>query len=125
MQLSLQYSPTWRASEAWPKVLAEVQRVLTEVTLKQAAYDLDTTPSYLSNAIGERDRHYLRAEHLLYFVIRDSSTGLVQAIADLAKCDVTRRRELTDAEKVQRYEQALAELGPEIRDLVARKAGLK
>lgn len=123
-QLALHYSPAWQVSEAWPRVLEEVRRVVTALGLKQAAYDLDTTPSYLAHALAERDRKYLRGEWLAYFVARDTTTGLLGALADLAGCDVKKREPLTPTEKLARLEGALAELGPELRDLITRKAGI-
>ncbi len=123
-QLALRYSPAWRASDAWPRVLEEIRRVVSVITLKEAAHDLDTQPSYLANALAERDRHYLRAEWLLYFVVKDPTTKLLGTIADLATCDVKRREPLTAVERLSRLESAVSDLGPEIEALVRRKAGL-
>lgn len=123
-QLTIRYPGAWSAQEAHPLVMEEIRRVANAVGLKQVAFDLDTTPSYLSNALAERERHYLRVEWVLYFISRDPTTKLLEAIADVARCDVVRRRELTPAEELDRIKTALSELGPELRDLVRRKAGL-
>lgn len=123
-QLALRYSPAWRASDAWPRVLEEVRRVVTEVTLKEAAHDLDTGPSYLANALAGRDRHYLRPEWLLYFVLKDPTTKLLEAIAGVASCDVKRREPITAAERGRRIEGALDTLDPDLAALVRKRAGL-
>lgn len=122
-QLALRYSPAWHASTAWPLVLEEVKRIVAVIGLKEAAYDLDTTPSHLSHALAERERKHLQAEWLVYFVTRDPTTQLLQALADLAACDVKRREPLTDAERGRRYDAALDTLDPDLAALVRKRAG--
>jgi hypothetical protein len=123
-QLALHYMPAWRASDAWPRVLEEVMRVVAIVTLKEAAHDLDTSPSYLANALAQRDRHYLRPEWLLYFVLKDPTTRLLEAIAGVASCDVKRREPISDAERGRRLDSALDTLDPDLAALVRKRAGL-
>lgn len=124
-QLPLRYDARWLNSEAWALVLIEAQRVLGDVGLKQAAYDLDVPPSMLAHAIAERDRHYLRGEWLLYFVAKDAEDGrLADAIAKAGGRETKPIGVLTDDVFRARVE-ALMTTDPAIGALLRMKAGLR
>lgn len=122
-QLLLHYEPGAYHAHHWRRVRAEMARVFAHVTLKQAAYDLDTTPSHISHAMNERDRKSPRAEWLVYCLTKAPDLDLARAVADTQGLEVSRRAQLTPEEKLDRLEGVLAEsLGPDLRAAILRKA---
>lgn len=111
-QLALRYDDRFARSEAWAGILTEIVRIVGIVGLKQAAFDLDAQPSQLAHALAERDRHYLRAEWLPYFLGKAPDAALARALAACSGLEVAPRRELTPAEKLDRIVRVLEQSGP-------------
>lgn len=123
-QLPMPYLDGWRLGALSQRLRDEVGRVVHIVGLQQVADDLGATYGYLSNVLSGRDRHYWRADWLLYLLAKDPTTGLLEVLAEAGHCVVTRKRELTPAERLERMEDALTALGPELAAEVRRRAGL-
>lgn len=92
---------------AWHEFRRLLRAVVDFVGVKQVAYDLDVAPSILLNALEERDRHHVRADWLPYLVRKAPNDDLVTFLASLRGLDVVPRRELTDAEKLERLDGVL------------------
>lgn len=58
----------YAGSPRWAGVLDEVRLSVAVVTLKEFAYRVDSSPSNVADAIAERDRKRLAAEHLVRLV---------------------------------------------------------
>ena len=114
-QLALEYNDRYQDSLAWQAVLDECNRVVELVGFKQVVFDLNTTRTTLSNALCERDRHYMKGEWLTYLVRRDNTTRLAAALIDPAGCDPVKRRQLTDREKLERLSGVVDKLPEAVR----------
>lgn len=124
-QLSLNYDGRGYYDTVWADLLEEIRVIVGHIGLKQAAYDLDIQPSRLSHAISQRDRHNLKLEWLPYLIDRAPNNEILDILARLRNCEVSRRAELTPEEKLERLQAALDQsLGPKIRDVIFEKAGL-
>lgn len=122
-QLSLGYSPQWRCQESWQHLLVECRKAVDFVSLKQAAYDLDTSPSRLAHSLAERDRHYLRAEWVPYLIMQAPTDRPVEILADLRGATLAPKVELTPEQQLDRLKRALGELlGDDIRDAIYSRA---
>jgi hypothetical protein len=121
-QLPLRYDGVTTAGAWWRHLLGEMERVVSFVTLKQAAFDLDLKPSALAHSLAERDNRHPRAEWIPYLVHRAPDLELARALVAPAGLVVDRAPEMTPAEELASLHQVLAEqLGPDIRAaLVAR-----
>lgn len=114
-QLGLRYDDRWQRQQEWQQILEELRAIVTALGLKQVAFDLDVQPSQLSHALAERERHRVAAEWLPYFLSKAKNDRLARLLAGIAGYEVQPRRELTDREKVERFEAALAKLPDGIR----------
>lgn len=123
-QLALRYDDRYVRGASWGGILDEINRIVGIVGLKQAAYDLDAQPSQLAHALAERDRHYIRAEWLPYFLAKAPDAALAEALAACSGLDVAPRRELTPAEKLDRVVRVLEQSGPAGAAVLA-EAGIK
>ena len=124
-QLALAYDPGYRSEAAYARVLAAVVDIVARVGLKEAAHALDAQPSVLSHALAGRDRHTVRAEWLPYFLAHDTDGALIRALADCGDWEVSRRVELTPAQRLERIERALASLPESVQAALYRDAGVR
>lgn len=110
----------------WRRVRDEMGRVVQYVGLKQAAFDLDLSPSQLAHALAERDGRRPRAEWIPYLVHKAPDLELAKALVAPGRLEVERAPEMTPEEQLQRFEGALAEtVCPEVRAIVYRRAGIR
>jgi hypothetical protein len=123
-QLALEYGARWLTDQQWAALLDVARAVVGDLGLKQVAFDLDVAASSISNALAQRDRHAFRGEWLVYLTIKDPHRRIIHKLAEIGGGEFRVRPELTPAEKLERLDIALAQLGPEISSLVRRKAGL-
>lgn len=107
-QLGLRYDSRYLAGEQWGRVLDAFAGVVREVGLKTAAYELDVQPSVLAHAIAERERHYVRAEWLVWAVAKARTPDLAEALVAPGGLTVKPKHKLSDAEYRQRLEAWLA-----------------
>lgn len=123
VQLDMRFDGSSRPESAWGLLLGLIRAVVDEAGLKQVAYDLDVSPSYLSHCLNERERNNVPAKWLPYFVMRAKTDDIVSFVALWRGLAVVPRKTLTPEQRLQRLEQALAEeLGPETRKAILKKA---
>lgn len=95
---------------AWWRLWREaLQTEIDKHGLKEVAYQLDAKPSDISNGLADRDRHYFRAEWLVWLMSR--SDDLAKLAARMRGLETSKPKPLTAEEKVRRYERRLARLG--------------
>lgn len=112
-QLSLQLPAAYRGEEKWPEVLDAIRTVCTDLGRGEVVDLLDCSPSYLKNALVERDRHHLKAKELVKLVAADRAGVILRPLASLAGYELAPKRELTPEEKLDRLQRTLrARLGP-------------
>lgn len=109
-------------AECWREVLEGAREVASVEGLKEVSYQIDVPGSVLSNALSERERHALKAQHLPYFVRADRSGRIIAALAKHGGYELQRSRSLTPEERLARYEEALSSLPVEIARLVRERA---
>lgn len=106
-QIPLKFPEVHLVSERWPELLELVRMVAVDVGRKTVADELDLSRSVLDNILLDRDRHALKARHLMYFILRDRSGRILALLAEMSGRRVEPRRELTADEKVRAYERAI------------------
>lgn len=121
-QLPLHYERGSYHEVHWRRVSQEFNRVIALVGLQQAAYDLDTTPSYLAHAMAERERKHPRASWLVYALMKDPTLGMARALGGAGGFDPKRRVEFTDKERAERLEGAVKSLDPDLAKLIMARA---
>ncbi len=122
-QLQLSYDGKTFEQRWWALVLIELNRIVDEMGLKEAAFAIDVQPSHLAHALAERNRHHVRAEWVLPLLLRSRDMGLAKAIMEPAGLAVREREQLTAEEKLERLERTLGEtLGPDLRRSIYDKA---
>jgi hypothetical protein len=122
-QLSLRYEGRSAADEAWEYVLGHVREAVAQIGLAQVAAELDVTASQLSHALNKRERHYFRAEWLLFVIYRAPSPELLRAIADLRDHDIVERKPLEPSEELDAVYAALErQFGVEVRRVILAEA---
>jgi hypothetical protein len=106
----------------WTALLATIRDVVDEIGLKQCAFDLDVSPSQLSHALNERERHHVPARWLVYLVTRSRHDDLPLFFASLRGLDLVARPVISPEEELRRLKEAMAEcLGADVREVIARK----
>lgn len=110
------------ADRQWTALLAIIRDVVDEVGLKQCAFDLDVSPSQLSHALNERERHHVPARWLVYFVRRSRHDDLPAFFAQLRGLELVARPTISPEEELRRLKEAMSEcLSAEVRDVIAAK----
>jgi hypothetical protein len=123
MQLGIAYDPQWQASSAWRDLVVEFRRTVDGVGLKEAAYQLDTSPSQLAHALAERDRHYIRGSWMPYLIQVAPDNRSTDILCRLRGLTVTPAAELTPEQKLERLTRALGEcLGDDLRQAIYERA---
>ena len=125
-QTALDFGANESARHVTAAVLDVVREVVAAVTLKQVAYDLDVSPSTLSDSLNNREHRPFRLEWLAVILSRASDTqraALLGALAHPHGYEVTRRKVLTPEERLARLEEALrTKLGP-VGEQLIKEAG--
>ena len=106
-QKPLDFGDRYRYSQAWDAILEQLNRAVVNVGRKEAAYQLDTSPSVLSNALAERDRHVVRAPWLPYLTAAAPDNSIVEILAGLRGLTIAPAVELTPEQKLDRLTRAL------------------
>lgn len=121
-QLALRLDGRDRRAAAVDALYDACGRAVSAVTHKEAAFALDTQPSYLSNALARRERNYLRLDWLPYFADVATDDDIVAVLAELRGMDVVARPTMTPAEELAALRAALATtVGPEVQRIVEAK----
>jgi len=120
-QMGLEFNDRWRDAQISASVRKEVRAVVEEVGVKVVAADLDHGHSTLSQKLEEHERHYLRLDELVAIMRRDSTGRILRTLANALGFEVTKRRELTAAEKLERIDSVLDQ-NPELAKVIRDKA---
>lgn len=95
----------------WEELLVLLNEVVSTVGLKKVAADLDTSPSTLKHCLAERERHYVRAEWLLYLIDKAPNDKIVKLLARLRGLDTKPIEPLTPEQRVAKLEARLRRMG--------------
>ncbi len=107
-QLSL---PILSDGETWTEMLEEIRGLCRVRTHKEVSYALKISAPDLSNALAERQRSYLRMEHLPTLLTMRLDDKLPLIIAGHCGLELAAPRAPTAAEKLERLESAVARAG--------------
>lgn len=96
-------------------LLEAIRLAVAKISIKELAYELDVSPSLLADALAERSNKGVRASWLVTIVDMapmHEALAVLNALADLKRCEVAPRKELTPEEKAARLEEKLRSMGP-------------
>lgn len=117
-QVEMDYSPRDRGTRAWETVLAVVRLAVDRMTLKEVAFLLDTSPSFLADALAERDRKGVKAEWLIVLIIGAPPKVRAELVFEINRVAGFKAPELakplTDAQKLAIVLRAVKRLAPGI-----------
>lgn len=126
-QMDLDFPEVCLMNEQWPKLLETITNVANAVGRKKIVHDLEVSRSALDNILTDRDRHALKAKHLIYLLLCDETGMILKQLADLTNHKVEPKRKLTPEERGRAIEEeVLRKLGPmgqEIIDSALKGAG--
>ena len=114
-QLPLRYNDRWQDEQVWRELLEDIRVAVAHVRPKEVCHDLDIQPSVLSKALAEQDDRRVAVEWLVYLIRRAPNDRIVEVLAAIRGLEVHRPEPLTDAQKVARYEAALAKMPEALR----------
>lgn len=124
-QPALDFGDGWKFSQAWTRLLEAFNATIVHVGRKEAAYQLDTSPSQLANALAERDRHHIRGSWVPYLVAAAPNDAAVEVLAGLRGRALTEVKKMTPAEELAALKRSLGEtVGHAVAELVYAKAGV-
>jgi hypothetical protein len=110
-QLSLlEYAPRLALEEDVPRLYADARSIVDAVGLKTVAFDLDANKSLVEHALAHRNNNKVSLDWAAYLLRKDEPQRLIRSLCDIAGGDFVPREKLTDAQKIARYERALAKL---------------
>lgn len=104
-----------REATHWDHVLDVAKVAVAAVTLKEFAYRVDAQPSNLADALAERDRKRVGAEHLIVLLTIAPEVhrrALLDAIAKPLGYKVERVAPLSPAEEIKATRDYLAKMAP-------------
>lgn len=108
--------------ERWQRFLKEFSAEVDRISVKRLAGEVDEKASVISNAIAERDRHYVHAEWVVWVIANGPTNDLLRALADMRQHDIVPREVIPPEEELRRLKEAMAEsLSAEVREVIARK----
>ena len=114
-QTAIDFGANESARHVTAAILDVVREVVGAVSLKQVAYDLDVSPSTLSDSLNGREHRPFRLEWLPVVMARASEmqrAALLSALANPHGLEVSRRKVLTPEERLSRLEELVRlELG--------------
>lgn len=126
VQLSLAMRDRDRAEIVATGVRRAITLVADAIGRKQLADDWDCTETNVGNKLNDAPRHPIHLAEVIDLVLRDRDLLILGALTEAAGCEAPeRKRVLEPGEKLSRIEAAASELfGPDVLDLLRRKAGL-
>lgn len=89
---------------------ARVREAVDFIGLKEAAWRCDVSPSRLSNALDERDRHKLLLEWLPAIITAAPNDAIVEELAAWRGLECVEQKPQTPAEELHALKGALAEM---------------
>jgi len=125
-QLPLRYNDRYLAGEATEKLYDAASAVVSNATLKQAAFDLDQPASTLCKALKRQERHYGQLDWLFWLVTHDGSNWIVKLVCRWAGGEFCQSHQMSDRERADALERALDKVaGEKLASVVRQEAGLK
>ena len=114
-QVSLPFRKDAAAEVAWDELLDAIRTAVDGMGgVKELAFQVDASPSLVSDALHERDRKRVAAEWLVTIVQRapaDAVQLVLQKLAALRGYEVRRRKALTPEERLERALEKLRTFG--------------
>jgi hypothetical protein len=114
-QFSLPFRKDAAVERVWDDVLHLIRLAVEAMGgVKELAYQVDASPSLVSDALREQDRKRVAAEWLVTLFARapaDAVLPILQRLAAIKGFEVRRRRVLTTEEKLERALEALRAFG--------------
>jgi hypothetical protein len=101
-QHELAFGDRWRDEQISMLWRRELRAVVEEEGVKRVAGDLDKGHSELGRALNEAERHYLKPSEIIAIMRRDRIGRALRVLASELGFEVTRRRELSPAEKLEK-----------------------
>lgn len=115
MQFALALDDRATIKRAASRLLEVVRVVVARISIKELAYKLDISPSFLSDALAERSSKGVRMSWLVTIIEMATTTdaiAILNEIAAIKRLELNPREKLTAEELSQRYEEKLRSLGP-------------
>lgn len=117
-QLAIRFGALVDAEPVYGKLLKLIEQVTSGLGKGAVADQLQLTDAFFSQALRDRNRCSFKALHLVAMILLDEGDTILEALAQAKGKTLHRRRQLSDAEKVERLTSALrkklGELGEEI-----------
>ena len=125
-QLELVLGDIDRAMMLANRIRQRLKAIAQQAGHKAIAEAIGCEEGNVSNKLDSRQRHVLHPHELFYLMLLDRDLGVLADISDALGCEPPeRKRVIEDAEKYRRVMDVLGEVvGPEIVELIERKAGL-
>ena len=89
-------------ADKWQSFLRVFSEEVHRVGLKKMAGEIDEKSSDISNAISERDRHYVRGEWVIWLLANGPTDEVLKFLAALRGRDVVAPEVLTPEEELSR-----------------------
>ena len=84
IQAALPWGNRYEAQEGWQAMLVVLRAITARAGLKEIAFDCDTSPSQLADALAERDRKAIRAEWIPVFLRHADDAERAAILVELA-----------------------------------------
>lgn len=115
-----------RAAVAWTALHEAVDAAIKLISIKELAYRLDISPSYLTEALHGLNRKGFRLEWLPTVLLMAPIAAvppIYAALGDLRGFEFSRKRQMTEAEELAATREALKRLAPAVLVLVDQEIG--
>jgi hypothetical protein len=106
----------------WDRLLAYFNETVTVIGVKQAAADLDTSPSVLKHALCERERHEVKARWVPYLLRKAPNDEPAALLVSVRGLEICQQKTMTPEQELAALRAALATtVGPEVQRIVEQK----
>lgn len=121
VQPQLPWGVSYEVRESWARQLHILRAIAARVGAKEIAFDCDTSPSQLADALADRDRKAIRAEWYRVFLHHGDEAeraALLRELAEPVGFEVREAEPLTPEEKLRRLEARVRSIGSIGDDLI-------
>lgn len=123
-QLPIRFGPLIDAEPVHQQVLRAIEALASGLGKGAVADQLQMSDATFSHALRDRNRCAFKALHLIALILLDEGDTILEVLAQAKGKTLHRRRQLSDAEKLERLQshlrRRLGELGAEIADEALR-----
>lgn len=127
MQLALTYAPAHAGADDWQEMLGWVRRAVDVVGHKEVAYQLDVSPSQLTDALNERERKDVKAKWipvLLRLVPESLEREFFELISKQHGYETPKKRKpRTPDEELREVRRLLSEQAPAVLAFIDKELG--